>query len=48
MEITRGQWVIIILLTLTFIATAGFVAFGLAAVLSFGPAYLYLKSIRNA
>ena len=35
-------------LTLSFIATAGFVAFGLAAVLSFGPAYLYLKSIRNA
>ena len=30
------------------IATAGFVAFSLAAVLSFGPAYLYLKSIRNA
>ena len=48
MEITRGQWIIIILLTLSFIATAGFVAFGLAAVLSFGPAYLYLKSIRNA
>ncbi|MDG1544707.1 MAG: PrsW family intramembrane metalloprotease [Candidatus Poseidoniia archaeon] len=48
MEITRGQWVIIVLLTLSFIATAGFVAFSLAAVLSFGPAYLYLKSIRNA
>ena len=48
MEITRGQWIIIILLTLSFIATAGFVAFGLAAALSFGPAYLYLKSIRNA
>ena len=48
MEITRGQWIIIILLTLSFIATAGFVAFGLAAVLSFGPAYLYLKSISNA
>ena len=47
MEITRGQWIIIILLTLSFIATAGFVAFGLAAVLSFGPAYLYLKSIRK-
>ena len=48
MEISRGQWIIIIILTLTFIATAGFVAFVLAAVLSFGPAYLYLKSIRNA
>ena len=48
MEITRGQWVIIVILTLSFIATAGFVAFSLAAVLSFGPAYLYLKSIRNA
>ena len=48
MEITRGQWIIIILLTLSFIAMAGFVAFGLAAALSFGPAYLYLKSIRNA
>ena len=48
MEITRGQWIIIILLTLSFIATAGFIAFATAAVLSFGPAYLYLKSIRNA
>ena len=48
MEITRGQWIIIILLTLSFIATAGFIAFVTAAVLSFGPAYLYLKSIRNA
>tara|TARA_B100001029_G_scaffold178294_1_gene184738 strand:+ start:1018 stop:2025 length:1008 start_codon:yes stop_codon:yes gene_type:complete len=48
MEITRGQWIIIILLTLSFIATAGFIAFALAAVLSFGPAYLYLKSIRNS
>ena len=48
MEISRGQWIIIILLTLSLIATAGFVAFSLAAVLSFGPAYLYLKSIRNA
>ncbi|OIR20863.1 MAG: hypothetical protein BEU01_03355 [Marine Group III euryarchaeote CG-Epi4] len=48
MEITRGQWIIIILLSLTFIATAGFIAFALATVLSFGPAYLYLKSIRNA
>jgi len=48
MEISRGQWIIIIILTLSFIATAGFVAFVLAAVLSFGPAYLYLKSIRNA
>ena len=48
MEISRGQWIIIIILTLSFIATAGFVAFVLAAVLSFGPAYIYLKSIRNA
>ena len=48
MEITRGQWIIIILLTLSFIATAGFIAFALAAVLSFGPAYLYLKSVRNS
>ena len=48
MEITRGQWIIIILRTLSFIATAGFIAFATAAVLSFGPAYLYLKSIRNA
>ena len=48
MEITRGQWIIIILLTLSFIATAGFIAFATAAILSFGPAYLYLKSIRNA
>ena len=48
MEISKGQWIIIIILTLTFVATAGFVAFVLAAVLSFGPAYLYLKSIRSA
>ena len=48
MEISRGQWIIIILLTLSFIAAAGFIAFAIAAILSFGPAYLYLKSIRNA
>ena len=48
MEITKGQWIIIILLTLMFVAMAGFVAFVIAVVLSFGPAYLYLKSIRNA
>ena len=48
MEISKGQWIIIIILVLSFIAMAGFVAFALAAILSFGPAYLYLKSIRNA
>ena len=48
MEISKGQWIIIIILVLSFIAMAGFVAFVLAAILSFGPAYLYLKSIRNA
>ena len=48
MEISRGQWIIIILLTLSFIAAAGFIAFAIAAILSFGPAYLYLKSIRSA
>ena len=48
MEITRGQWIIIILLTLSFIGMAGFIPFVIAVVLSFGPAYLYLKSIRNS
>ena len=48
MEISKGQWIIIIILGLSFIAMAGFVAFVLAVILSFGPAYLYLKSIRNA
>ena len=48
MEISKGQWIIIIILGLSFIAMAGFVAFVLATILSFGPAYLYLKSIRNA
>ena len=48
MEISRGQWIIIILLTLSFVAMAGFIPFVIAVVLSFVPAYLYLKSIRNA
>jgi len=48
MEISRGQWIIIILLTLSFIGMAGFIPFVIAVVLSFVPAYLYLKSIRNA
>ena len=48
MEISRGQWIIIILLTLSFIAMAGFIPFVIAVVLSFVPAYFYLKSIRNA
>ena len=48
MEISKRQWVFILLIVLMLVGIGGFWPFVIASVLSFGPAYLYLKSIRNS
>ncbi len=48
MTLSKWQWIILILLVLSFIAMGGVFGFVLASLLSFIPAYYYLKSIRNA
>lgn len=48
MEISRTQAVFILFIILMMIGIGGFWPLVVATILSFGPAYLYLKSIRNA
>ena len=48
MTLSRWQWVILFLLVIGFIAAGGILGFVLASLLSFIPAYYYLRSIRNA
>jgi len=48
MEISKRQWVFIVLIVLMLVGVGGFWPFVFASILSFGPAYLYLKSIRNS
>jgi RsiW-degrading membrane proteinase PrsW (M82 family) len=48
MTLSRWQWVILFLLVVGFIASGGIIGFVLASLLSFIPAYYYLRSIRNA
>ena len=48
MKLSKKQWLILILLVLGFIATGGVIGFVFASLLSFIPAYYYLKSIRTA
>ena len=47
-KLSKKQWFILFLLVLTFIAMGDPVAFFLASILSFIPAYFYLKSIRDS
>ena len=48
MELSRKQWVLVVTLCLLFIAMGGVAGFLFAAILSFVPAYYYLRSIRNS
>ena len=48
MELSRRQWIFVVILVLGFIAMGGVAGFIFAATLSFVPAYYYLRSIRNA
>ena len=48
MELSRKQWVFVVILVLGFIAMGGVAGFIFAATLSFVPAYYYLRSIRNS
>ena len=48
MELSRKQWIFVVILVLGFIAMGGVAGFIFAAILSFVPAYYYLRSIRNA
>ena len=48
MSLSRKQWIIVIILSLSFIAAAGVLPFLFATILAFIPAYYYLKSIRNS
>ena len=47
-KLSKKQWFILIILVLTFIAMGGVLGFVFASLLSFVPAYFYLKSIRNS
>ena len=47
-KLTKKQWFILIILVFTFIAMGGILGFVFASLLSFIPAYFYLKSIRNS
>ena len=48
MKLSKKQWLILILLVIGFIAAGGVIGFVFASLLSFIPAYFYLKSIRNS
>ena len=48
MELSKKQWVFVVILVLGFIAMGGVAGFIFAATLSFVPAYYYLISIRNS
>ena len=48
MTLSRGQWIILIILIASLIGAQGFLPFLFATVLAFIPAYYYLRSIRNA
>tara|TARA_B100000029_G_scaffold123932_1_gene117413 strand:- start:125 stop:622 length:498 start_codon:yes stop_codon:yes gene_type:complete len=48
MSLSRKQWFILIILSLSFIAASGILTFVFATILAFIPAYYYLKSIRNS
>ena len=48
MELSRKQWIFVVILVLGFIAMGGIAGFIFAATLSFVPAYYYLRSIRNS
>jgi len=47
-KLSKKQWFILIILVLTFIAMGGVLGFVFASLLSFVPAYFYLKSIRDS
>ena len=48
MTLSRGQWIILIILIASLIGAQGFLPFLFATVLAFILAYYYLRSIRNA
>ena len=48
MELSRKQWIFVVILVLGFIAMGGVAGFLFAAILSFVPAYYYLRSIRDS
>ena len=48
MQLTKRQWFILIILVVGFVAAAGVFPTIFAALLSFVPAYYYLKSIRHS
>lgn len=48
MELSKKQWVFVVILVIGFIAMGGVAGFIFAATLSFVPAYYYLISIRNS
>ena len=48
MTLSRGQWIILIILIASLVGAQGFLPFLFATVLAFIPAYYYLRSIRNA
>ena len=47
-KLSKKQWFILLILVLTFIAMGGILGFVFASLLSFVPAYFYLKSIRDS
>ena len=47
-KLGKRQWFILFILVLTFIAMGGILGFVFASLLSFVPAYFYLKSIRDS
>ena len=48
MELSKKQWIFVVILVLSFIGMGGVAGFIFAAVLSFVPAFFYLRSIRNS
>jgi RsiW-degrading membrane proteinase PrsW (M82 family) len=47
-KLSKKQWFILLILVLTFVAMGGILGFVFASLLSFVPAYFYLKSIRDS
>ena len=48
MKLSRGQWIILILLIASLVGAAGILPFLFATILAFIPAYYYLRTIRNS
>ena len=47
-KLSKKQWFILLILVITFIAMGGILGFVFASLLSFVPAYFYLRSIRDS